>query len=230
MSTDASAVLDLSSAFTDMQLHSIALRPQKSSSQGFVAENTRLNALLATLEACKRYFDTFLACPASRYHILGFSEWFRIPNVVMTLAKLCIPSDAHRAAQWDVKAAHERGRLDLYLESLCYRMKSLSTYKKTQSFHSDFYFALEMIMDMTKTWFVKKIDDKATSYDTQTPETVQSLSHGLLTESSIASSTPSMYGETGCPHAPQGSGPMLDCNNGVDPFAFMRDMDFDMDK
>ncbi|KAF2439044.1 hypothetical protein P171DRAFT_458217 [Karstenula rhodostoma CBS 690.94] len=196
-------LFDLSSAFTDMQLHSIALRVPKSSNQDYVADSARLNALLATLEACKRFFDTLLACPMSNYHILAFSEWFRIPVVVITLARLCIPSDAHAAAQWDVKAAHERGRLDLYLESLCYRMKGLSTYKRTQSFHHDFYWALEMIMDMTKSWFMKKIS---------------------------ASSTPMRPEPAGCPYVSLDQNPNVNGMNENDPFVFMRDADFDMDR
>ena len=96
-----------------MQLHSIALRESKSSNRGYISDGTRLNALLATLEACKRYLDVFIACPVSDYYVIAFPEWCRIPNIVVTLARLCIPSDAHTSAQWDVKAAHERGRLDL---------------------------------------------------------------------------------------------------------------------
>ena len=223
-------VLDLSSAFTDIQLHGIALRPVKSSQRGLSYDAPRLNALLATLEACKRYLDTFLAYPTSKYHLLAFSEWFHIPNVVMTLAKLCIPSDAHCAAQWDVKAAHERGRLDLYLESLCYRMNSLSTYKKTQSFHADFYWAMEMIMEMTKTWFMHKIKVKPMSSNTSTPGTMQSVTHGMLTDFSGASNTPSLYQGSGCPHVSLDSDFNLDCNTKHDPWATFRSIDFDMDK
>ncbi|KAJ4290527.1 hypothetical protein N0V90_010744 [Kalmusia sp. IMI 367209] len=222
-------LFDLSSAFTEMQLHSVALRPPPPSSQIYTADATRLNALLATLEACKRYFDTFLACPVSEYHILAFSEWFRIPVVVITLARLCIPSASHTAAQWDVKTAHERGRLDLYLESLCYRMKGLSTYKRTQNFHADFYWAMEMIMDMTKTWFMKKIHAKKNaSNGIPTPDTIQSFAHGLI-DGSGTSTTPTMSEVVGCP---QTLDPDISMNysNGPDPLLFMQDVDFDLDK
>lgn len=224
------AVFELSSAFTDMQLHSISLRVPKSSNEVIVADGTRLNAMLATLEACKRYFDTLLACPVSNYHILAFSEWFRIPHVVITLARLCIPSDAHTTAQWDAKAAHERGRLDLYLESLCYRMKALSTYKRTQNFHTDFYWALEMIMEMTKTWFMKKINaKKVPSNGIPTPETLLGFSHGLTADGSGGSSTPAMA-ETGCPFASVDQSMSMDGGSQTDLFAFMQNPDFDMDK
>ena len=148
----------------------------------------------------------------------------------MTLARLCIPSDTHYAAQWDVGAAHERGRLDLYLESLCYRMKSLSTYKKTQNFHADFYWAMEMIMEMTKSWFMNKIKVKPASSDTCTPEMMQIITHGLLTDVSAASTTPSMHEGPGCPLTSLDSDFNLDCSNRHDPLAIIRNIDFDMDK
>ncbi|KAJ4355418.1 uncharacterized protein N0V89_003434 [Didymosphaeria variabile] len=224
-------LFDLASAYTDMQLHSIALRAPQTSHQGYMPDSTRLNALLATLEACKRFFDTLLACPPSNYHILAFSEWFRIPVVVMTLARLCIPSDTHTAALWDVKAAHERGRLDLYLESLCYRMKGLSTYKRTQSFHHDFYWALEMIMDLTKSWFVNKISGKKTpSNGIPTPDTMQSLTHGLMADGSGGSSTHAMPETGGCPYAALDQDTSMNGDIANDPLGFMRDADFDMDK
>ncbi|KAL5376820.1 hypothetical protein DPSP01_010231 [Paraphaeosphaeria sporulosa] len=224
-------IFDLSSAFTDMQLHSIALRAPKSSNQDYIADATRLNALLATLEACKRYLDTLISCPMSNYHILAFAEWFRIPLVVITLARLCIPSDAHAAAQWDVKAAHERGRLDLYLESLCYRMKNLSTFKRTQSFHHDFYWSLEMIMDLTKSWFMKKISAKTTpSNGIPTPDTFQGFPHGLMTDGTDGPSSSLGLDTTRCPHVSIDQGPNPNGMNENDPFAFMRDMDFEMDR
>jgi hypothetical protein len=227
---DVLAVFDLSSAFTDMQLHSIALRAPKSSTHDYITDTARLNALLATLEACKRFFDTLLACPMANYHILAFSEWFRIPVVVITLARLCIPSDAHAAAQWDVKMAHERGRLDLYLESLCYRMKGLSTYKRTQSFHHDFYWALEMIMGTTKNWFMKKISiKKSPSNGIPTPDTFQGFTHEPMTDNPGGSFTPQRPDPTGCPYASLDQDPNANGNEEA-PFAFMLDVDFDMDK
>lgn len=223
-------VFDLSSAFTDMQLHSIALRPPPLSKQTSANDGTRLRALLATLEACKRYFDTLLACPTSEYHILSFSEWFRIPHVVITLARLCIPSDAHAAIQWDVKAAHERARLDLYLESLCYRMKGLSTYKRTQNFHIDFYWALEMIMNTTRVWFVNKISaKKAGSNGIPTPSTIPSFAEGQPETTGLLTTPATSATSAGCPYVPVDPDLQMNDNNEEDPFAFMRDGDFDMD-
>ncbi|KAL7770771.1 hypothetical protein CFE70_000710 [Pyrenophora teres f. teres 0-1] len=44
----------------------------------------------------------------------------RSQRLIMTVAKLCMPSDAHLASRWDVQTAQDRVRLDLCLESLCY--------------------------------------------------------------------------------------------------------------
>jgi hypothetical protein len=88
----AAVVLDLSSSFTDMQLHSVALRPSGSSLHPLSADSTRLNALFATLEACKRYLDTVITLPLSEYHLISFIEWMRLPSIIMTLARLCMPS------------------------------------------------------------------------------------------------------------------------------------------
>lgn len=214
-----------------MQLHSIALRVPKSSNQNYDADATRLNALIATLEACKRFLDTLLACPVSNYHVLAFTEWFRIPVVVITLARLCIPSDAHTSAQWDAKAAHERGRLDLYLESLCYRMKGLTTFKRTQTIHHDFYWAMEMIMDMTRNWFMKKISTKKTpSTGIPTPDSFPGSAHGSANNDPGVTSTPVRPDATNCPYVTLDQDPNFDGKNTDDPFVFMRDADFDMDK
>jgi len=221
------AVLELSSAFTDMQLHSIALRAPVQTEQVYTANAKQMNALLATLEACKRYFDTLLAIPVSDYYLIPFSEWFRIPIVVVTLARLCVPSETHSAAQWDVKAAHDRARLDLYLESLCYRMKGLSTYKRTQNVHADFYWAMEMIMDLTKSWFSEKIrPKKVIPNGVLTPDTMQGSSHesGTFT-------TPATTQITFMDQSVVDTGFHTDIGGGTsDPFGFMRDGNFDMDR
>lgn len=216
-------MIDLSSAFADMLLNSVALRPEPMHEDPTTNDGTRLNALLATLEACKRYFDTFLAIPVSEYHTIAFPDWSRIPVVVITLSRLCIPSGSHTAAQWDVKAAHERGRLDLYLESLCYRMKGLSTYKRTQKIHMDFYWVMEMIMDSTKTWFMKKLNlKKIVSDGIPTPDTLHSFASGPVCGAKHADIASRVEGFPGSDYSN---------TPGTEeaPLAFMQDVDFDLD-
>lgn len=154
---DTSQVLNLSSSFTDMLLHNVALRPSETAESGTSIDSTQLNALLAALEAGKRFLDTLLSFPMDDYHLLSFSEWMRLPTVIMTVARLCIPTEAHSAIGWDVKTAQERVRLDLCLEALCYRMQQLTTYDKVKQSHPDFWYAMRFINDLTKSWYMRKI-------------------------------------------------------------------------
>ncbi|KAF2677447.1 hypothetical protein K458DRAFT_481359 [Lentithecium fluviatile CBS 122367] len=223
-------VLDLSSSFTDMQLHSIALRPSNPST----VDSTRMNTLLATLEACKRYLDTLLAFPVSDYHLISFAEWMRLPSVIMTLSRLCMPNDSLSEAQWDIKMAHDRSRLDLYLDSLCYRMQGLTACDRVTNSHMDFWFIMRMILELTRTWYLRKINLKNTAAATATsalptPNTVQSSSEG--TAGAGSASEPLSRGAFGSNvllggvdmggHSDEG---------GHDPFSFMNHADFDMDK
>lgn len=139
-----------------MLLHSVALRPQ-STDQLLMSQSTIISALVSTLEAGKRFLDALLTFPAQEYHLISFCEWMRLPTVIMTVARLCMPTDAHVAAGWDFKAAQDRARLDLCLESMCYRMQSLSTYDKRTQPHPDFWYAMRFINDLTKTWYTRKI-------------------------------------------------------------------------
>jgi hypothetical protein len=148
-----------------MLLHSVALRPQPSD-QPICADSSQLNALLSAFESGKQFLDTLLLFPAHEYHLISFSEWMRLPTVIMTIARLCMPTDAHVAAGWNVKDAQDRVRLDLCLESFCYRMLSLSTYDKHKQSHPDFWHAMRLIVDVTKTWYLRKIGLKQ---PTQTP-------------------------------------------------------------
>lgn len=185
-------VLDLSSSFTDMLLHSVALRTQTGEPPK-VNDSTHLSALVSALEAGKRFFDTMLSFPASEYHLISFCEWMRLPTVIMTVARLCMPSDSHAATGWDVKAAQDRTRLDLYLEALCYRIQSLSTYDKSTQPHPDFWYAMRFIVDLTKTWYLRKIKpgDSSATHFTSSSSVGQAVStiSGHSSMNTIASTT-----------------------------------------
>ncbi|CAI6340769.1 unnamed protein product [Periconia digitata] len=220
-------MIDLTSTFTSVQLHSISLR-QASTPTNMIAGNTlQLNALLATLEACKRHTDILLSISASEYHLLSFSEWMRLPVVMITGARLCIPSDHLSAINWDIKAAHERLRLDSFLEFLCARMQAISV-----SVY-DFWSILNMIMRELKTWYLKRINPGSQPID---PINVFGIPTPNATMSSLGSSgaTPASHAMGhGCPvdHAGQLSaetGMNLDMTEAA--FAFMRSEEFDMDK
>jgi hypothetical protein len=171
---------------------------------------------------------------------MSFAEWMRLPTVIMTIAKLCMPTDAHAAAGWDVKAAQDRVRFDLCLDSLCYRMQTLSTYDKTKQPHPDFWYVMRFIIDLTKTWYIRKIKPEQSS---QTPsEPIPSGSVGKSTSelSGPSSGIPAMRSviAAGQPHnAIAGINYMGDINMemGVedageyDPFVFMKDHFADVD-
>ena len=68
--------------------------------------------------------------------------------------------------------AQERVRLDLYLESLCYRMQSLTTFDKTRQPHLDSWVLLKQILERISSWYTHKIrlstEEAATTKDTET--------------------------------------------------------------
>ncbi|KAI4932237.1 uncharacterized protein J4E92_004137 [Alternaria infectoria] len=233
-------LLELSFSYAKMQLHSVALRPSPSELPASV-RSSQINSLLSALEASKRFLDTLLSFPAHEYHLISFSEWMRLPPVIMTVAKLCIPSEDHAAIGWDTEAAQERVRLDLCLESLCYRMQTLSTFDKTKRPHPDFWHAMRMINELTKNWYIRKIRPERPS---QTPS--GSTPSDSVERSMSGSSCPITSAPTTCPtrHAEDqyntlaGTNYMedfgIDMNHvpvtevSNDPFALMRGADFDM--
>ncbi|KAF1838223.1 hypothetical protein BDW02DRAFT_565259 [Decorospora gaudefroyi] len=229
-------LLELSFSFTRLLLNSVALRPH-SSNQPSTTDPTQLNALLTALEAGKRFLDTLLSFPANEYHLISFSEWMRLPTVIMTVAKLCMPSDAHSAAGWDVQPAQERVRLDLCLEALCYRMQALSTYDKTTQPHPDFWYAMRFIIDLTKTWYMRKIRPHQ---PTQTPSEPTPVAHGPSELSCPRSEIPAVRSihAAGQPYNTVASiNYMGDINlemevenmDDAGPFDCMKDADFDME-
>ncbi|KAF1951391.1 hypothetical protein CC80DRAFT_210541 [Byssothecium circinans] len=231
-SAELQRVIDLSSSFTSVQLHALALRSPASSTRPNPQDPTQINALLAALEACKRHLDLLLGIPASEYHLISFSEWMRLPYVLITLARLCTPSDTLSAAQWDVKTAHERARLDLYLDSLCYRMQGVSTS------NFDFWYIMKMILEQMKEWFIRKINPKS-ARSTQvnaggipTPSTMDNSSAEYASRGTLDQTMPN--GESVFAHCPvdhtdiaMGEASM---SASEDPFAFMQRPDFDMDR
>jgi hypothetical protein len=213
-----SPVLTLSSSFTDMLLHSVALRPSLNEESSSTTDATQLNALLSALEAGKRFLDALLSFPMDEYYLLSFSEWMRLPTVIMTVARLCMPTNAHMTSGWDYKTAQERVRLDLCLEALCYRMQQLSTYDKGKQSHPDFWYAMRFINDLTKSWYMKKI---------KPPTSAQATPGGTITQSG---SEPTPASEHSLPSFGMDAGTSIGAGDYGDPFAYMKDIDFDMEQ
>lgn len=222
-------MLDLSSSFTDLLLHNVALRPRAPGFESITNDQVQLNGLFSTMEAGKCFLDALLSFPIHEYHFISFSEWMRLPTVIMTVARLCIPTQAHAAVGWDVKAAQERVRLDLCLESLCYRMQQLTTYDKAKQPHPDFWYAMRFINDLTKSWYARKIDpisSQATPSLGQTRSDIAELTPATM-------STPTTGGGIGFCPVPSENAANMDFGMSFDDrdtFAFMKDLDFDMEQ
>ncbi|KAH7081339.1 major facilitator superfamily domain-containing protein [Paraphoma chrysanthemicola] len=193
-----------------------------------INDSTQLDALLSTLEAGKRFFDALLSFPIHEYHFISFSEWMRLPTVLMTVARLCIPSEAHTAVGWDVKAAQDRVQLNLCLESLCYRMQQLSTHDKARQTHPDFWCAMRFINDMAKAWYMRRIRPAVSS---QTPtETILGQTASERSGPS-AGIVPTPLSDQNLPTFGMDVGSMnmsMGTDDYGDPFAFMKELDFDM--
>jgi hypothetical protein len=216
-----------------MLLHSVALRPLPDSAPLPPTDNTHVTELLSTLEAAKRFFDTLLSFPASDYHLISFSEWMRLPSAMMTVAKLCIPSDAHATVGWDVKAAQNLVRLEICLEALCYRFKNQSTYDKVTQPHYDFWWAMELVSNMTRVWYLRKINpEPPTDSSTQpTPSSSSMASHIRLNPDTLPSPSHGLFADL--PHVDYSS---LDTSFSAaedgshDPFSLIKSGDFDMEQ
>jgi hypothetical protein len=224
-----------------MNLHAIALRTGTGDIQSLAPNTTQLNSLLSTLEAGRRFFDALIAVPVSEYHLLSFSDWMRIPVATLTMSRLCIPGDFHDGVGWDSKAAQDRLRLDLYLESLCYRMQGLSTYDKVKQPHPDFWWALRMIMELFRNWYCQKIQSKqapeseTTPQNIPTPDTMHTFNSQSADTVGPYTATRQLDPSTFSFHLPAmdpsiSNADMPYSNGNHDPFEFMRDMDFDMDQ
>ncbi|KAF2743330.1 hypothetical protein M011DRAFT_431426 [Sporormia fimetaria CBS 119925] len=235
---DDNRTLDLTYAFTDMQLHLVGLRPIPPESLPYVQTSMQLSALVSILEAGKRYLDTLISFPASEYHLISFPEWQRLPHVVVNISRLCIPNESYAAVQWDAKAAQERVRLDLYLESLCYRMQSLTTFSfdKSKGTPLDFWQVMHMIMDLTRAWYCRKISGKKTATPAQqqttpdnlpTPNTMPSCPGSIngAMDSNVLAQEPAGFEFQNSAMDTSG----MEAQTRRDPLGFMRSPDFDMD-
>ena len=152
--------MDLSYSFNDMELHLIGTRVLPSSTVAHTAASPNalniLDILLSCLEAGKAYLDTILAIPSSQYRLFSFIEWMRLPYVILKISKLSFPSSHFTNAHWDVLAAQERVRLELCLESLCYRLQTLTTCKDPNHSAPDFYSSIKLILEHTRNWYLRR--------------------------------------------------------------------------
>lgn len=149
-----------------MELQSIGLRmtPGPSVSpnvSGAAASSNYVDLLLSCLEYGKSYLEKLLSMPTTQYRQLSFIQWMRLPYVLVIISKLSFSNPMHAAIHWDVRTAQERVRLDLYIDSLCYRMQSITTSGSPPQSNPDFFLSLKMILERTRGWYVRKTRSSA---------------------------------------------------------------------
>ena len=155
--------MDLSYNFISMEVHSVGLYRDPSSSRDGIqlapssTDTFHLDLLISCLQAAKAYLDTLLAVSTTHYRLLSFVDWMRLPRVLAIICKLCIPSTTYTDIHWDYRTAQERVRVDLYLESLCYRMQSLTTFDNTSQPLPDFWILLKTLLERIWSWYMHRI-------------------------------------------------------------------------
>ncbi|KAF2169404.1 hypothetical protein M409DRAFT_52652 [Zasmidium cellare ATCC 36951] len=116
----------------------------------------QLSGLSSQLEAGKMFFDTLVAVSTDTTHLVSFAEWTTVPRMVMDMARLSMFSPSH-PPEWNVKEAQDRIRLNLYLDSLCFRMHNLTTYNPPEQPHPDYWTVMKEIMQAVNAWYVRKM-------------------------------------------------------------------------
>lgn len=116
----------------------------------------QLSSLSSQLEAGKNFFDTLVAVPTDSTHLVSFPEWITVPRMVMGMARLSMHSISH-PVEWSSKDAQDRLRLNLYLDSLCFRMHNLTTYSPPEQPHPDYWTVMKEIMQAVNAWYTRNI-------------------------------------------------------------------------
>lgn len=127
-----------------------------------ISELTRTRIVSSCLEAGKAFLDALIAIPVEDYYLVPTGEWLRLPRVVMVIIMLTTRM-TNELVGWDIKAAQERVRLDLYLESLCFRMQNLTTFKPPKQPRPDTWMAMKMVMQSIRGWYKQKLEPARSS-------------------------------------------------------------------
>lgn len=116
------------------------------------AASIRLNILFSCLEASKSYFECLLSLPAAEYRNFSFVEWGRLVYATFVLYKLSIGPSA--IPEWDVQVARNTAKLEIYLESLCYRLQCLTPSKTINPQKSDLFSMYKMIFENVRSTYL----------------------------------------------------------------------------
>jgi hypothetical protein len=94
------------------------------SASGSFSSSIRLDVLLACLEATKQFCEAFLAIPAAEYRHMSFIQWSGLICATVVLYKLSI--GLPQVPEWDVRVARNAISIEVFLETLCSRMRSVA--------------------------------------------------------------------------------------------------------
>jgi hypothetical protein len=140
-----------------MVLYSFRLQAEATSLfKSNVRSEKELEEAQSTADAGRSFLDTLVDCPVSEYFLISFAEWIRLPQVILTLSKVLFHAE-DGISQSDLKGIQDRVRLDLYLESLCYRMQTLTTFKPPSQPRHDFWMAMKVIMEKMREWYIRRV-------------------------------------------------------------------------
>ena len=157
MSNQLLTVTGLLLHYSTMVLHSFRLQAEATSRfKSNVRFEKELEAVQSTADAGRSFLDTLVDCPVSEYFIISFAEWIRLPQVILTLSKVLFHAE-DGISQSDLQGIQDRVRPDLYLESLCYRMQTLTTFKPPSQPRPDFWMAMKVIMDKMREWYTRRV-------------------------------------------------------------------------
>ena len=122
---------------------SVPLQPQSSF--------TRLNILFTCLEATRSFFESFLSLPASQYRHISKVDLSRLIFATFVLYKLCLgPSTV---PEWDVHVARNTANIEIYLESLCYRLQQINVGHPKDPQKADLFSLLKLMFENVKTTY-----------------------------------------------------------------------------
>ena len=110
-----------------------------------------LNILFTCLEAARSYFESFLSLPIQHYRYISYIELGHLIFATFVLYKLCLgPSTV---PEWDVHAARKTANIEIYLESLCYRLQHINVGTPKDPQKADLFSLLKLIFENVKTTY-----------------------------------------------------------------------------
>ena len=143
--------------YSNVVLYSLRLQAEaRSPFKSNIRSKKELEAIQSTADAGRSFLNTLVDCPVSEYFLISFAEWIRLPQVVLTLCRVLFYAE-DGISQSDLERIQDRVRLDLYLESLCYRMQTLTTYNPPSQPRHDFWMAMKVIIDKMREWFTQRV-------------------------------------------------------------------------